>query len=298
VKIARFTRLAATRLCCSNCRGYRLDKSGGVSCAPLTCHSNPRRGVAPHAALWSPELPRMIATRLTVLLHTRSSSPVQISFQRTSRKVVNLHKIATFLRSCVELVIKSTQWDGGLRILFLQECQQCHKPYYAPKHSPGKFCNYKCYLDNKAANAKKLSFTCAQCGISFTRRWDSKPKSGLYFCSRICKEKAQSLTGIPGFQLPHYGQGESNYRAIAFRHYDKKCNRCSYSEIPEILQVHHKDRDQSHNHYSNLEVLCPNCHYGEHFLAKDGWWTSGDLNSTVILGASEMTTPSSPEAHL
>jgi len=38
------------------------------------------------------------------------------------------------------------------------------------------------------------------------------------------------------------------------------CEVCSYVKVPEILHVHHKDRNRSNNDLSNLQVLCPNCH--------------------------------------
>ena len=47
----------------------------------------------------------------------------------------------------------------------------------------------------------------------------------------------------------------------------KKCERCEYSKY-EILHVHHKDRDVNNNSPENLELICPNCHYEEHYLEK------------------------------
>ena len=47
----------------------------------------------------------------------------------------------------------------------------------------------------------------------------------------------------------------------------KKCEKCDYSKY-EILQVHHKDRDRNNNDPTNLALICPNCHYEEHFLEK------------------------------
>ncbi len=44
-----------------------------------------------------------------------------------------------------------------------------------------------------------------------------------------------------------------------------KCERCNYNKI-EILQVHHKNRDRGDNNLKNLELICPNCHYEEHYL--------------------------------
>jgi len=47
----------------------------------------------------------------------------------------------------------------------------------------------------------------------------------------------------------------------------KKCERCDYNKY-EVLQVHHKNRNKNDNQLDNLELICPNCHYEEHFLKK------------------------------
>jgi hypothetical protein len=47
----------------------------------------------------------------------------------------------------------------------------------------------------------------------------------------------------------------------------KKCERCEYDKY-EILQIHHKDRNRNNNDLSNLQLICPNCHYEEHLLEK------------------------------
>lgn len=45
------------------------------------------------------------------------------------------------------------------------------------------------------------------------------------------------------------------------------CERCGYNK-KEILHVHHKDRNRNNNDLENLELICPNCHYEEHYLGK------------------------------
>ena len=47
----------------------------------------------------------------------------------------------------------------------------------------------------------------------------------------------------------------------------RKCERCDYNKF-EILQVHHKDKNRNNNELDNLALICPNCHYEEHFLEK------------------------------
>ena len=47
----------------------------------------------------------------------------------------------------------------------------------------------------------------------------------------------------------------------------KNCEKCGYKKY-EILQIHHKNRNRDDNFMSNLELICPNCHYEEHLLEK------------------------------
>ncbi len=49
-----------------------------------------------------------------------------------------------------------------------------------------------------------------------------------------------------------------------------KCERCGWDKVPEIFEVHHKDRDRQNNELSNLELLCPNCHQSYHFAEETG----------------------------
>ncbi len=46
-----------------------------------------------------------------------------------------------------------------------------------------------------------------------------------------------------------------------------KCEQCGYGKS-EVLQVHHKDRNSRNNDLNNLEIICPNCHFEDHYLEK------------------------------
>lgn len=69
----------------------------------------------------------------------------------------------------------------------------------------------------------------------------------------------------------------------------KKCDKCGYSEHPEILEFHHKNKEGKYidfarggiGNYSwstiqkeikKCDFLCPNCHKWLHFLEKE-WFT-------------------------
>jgi hypothetical protein len=52
----------------------------------------------------------------------------------------------------------------------------------------------------------------------------------------------------------------SNQTCASLKLIIKHCEKCGYTEHPEILEIHHKDLNRRNNSRSNLTVLCPNCH--------------------------------------
>jgi hypothetical protein len=145
------------------------------------------------------------------------------------------------------------------------------------KRGFAKYCSRKCFgqrptrFKNKPANV-----ICAYCNTNFYKSKSKlkKSKSGLHFCNRTCKDQAQGIGGLKAIQPAHYGNGGGSYRKRAFKHYPNKCNRCDYNTYISVLKVHHKDRDRTNHTLTNLEILCPTCHDEDHFLAKDGIYTT------------------------
>jgi hypothetical protein len=148
------------------------------------------------------------------------------------------------------------------------------------KRGKAKFCSMKCSGENQTKNTipKQPNCSCAACGTEFYKSYSKLKgsKSGLYFCSRACKDKSQRLGGIEEIMPPHYGTGKIGYtyRDIAFQNHESKCNRCGYDKYIKVLHVHHKNRNRSDASPGNLEILCPTCHLEDHFLAGDGPFTS------------------------
>ena len=186
-----------------------------------------------------------------------------------------LHTPVTGAEPVSSKSISSRQYDGQQRRLYAANCIVCRKEFWAPRHvllnDRRKCCDTQC---RAIASRNRVVCKCAWCGMEFERplAHAKKPKSGISFCGRVCKDKAQGIEGIKGIHPSHYGNGKSSYREIAFRHHRKECMRCGWCEYPEILEVHHIDRNRTHNQPENLRVLCANCHLIEHFLAKDGNW--------------------------
>ena len=164
-------------------------------------------------------------------------------------------------------------------------CVYCNKDFPAPKRDVvrgnGRYSIKECVAKYTASTKtkKETNCECRMCGKHFYRNRTQRnnSKSGVYFCSRKCKDNGQRIeNGIEEIQPDHYGKqlSAASYRSLAFRNKEMMCERCGYNKYPSVLIVHHKDRNRENNSLSNLEVLCPTCHGEEHFLAKDGPWHS------------------------
>lgn len=160
-------------------------------------------------------------------------------------------------------------------------CEMCGSDFRTVKseikRGYGRFCSRSCSAKRPNLGARKrVPVDCAWCQKEFEKIPSSlkNSKSGLYFCSRKCKDRAQCMEGLKSIHPSHYGDIITGYRKLAFRHLPHHCSSCGYDRIPEVLQAHHKDGNRSNNKLENLELLCPTCHLEHHFLTKTGAWAS------------------------
>ena len=146
------------------------------------------------------------------------------------------------------------------------------------KLNRNNFCSLSCASNfNKSKNTKEYNCSCSMCKTPIYRNKSKleASKHKIYFCSRKCKDLALRFeSGFTILHPPHYINGLQEYRDVAFKNKEKKCERCGFKEHPEIIQVHHKDRNRDNNNINNLEVLCPNCHMFEHYKSKDGLYNN------------------------
>ena len=140
-------------------------------------------------------------------------------------------------------------------------CIVCYKPIYKRKveieRNKGRvFCSMACY-----GLACRKERPCVICGKPILASANKKT------CSRACANKHR--IGIK-YKLNRPKDKVKSYQGLKIRllkQRGKKCERCGYSKY-EILQVHHKDKNRSNNELNNLELICPNCHFEEHYLEK------------------------------
>ena len=141
-------------------------------------------------------------------------------------------------------------------------CYVCRAPIYRrpsqiERTNSRAYCSQSCY----GIYCRKEK-PCKICGKPILASLHKKT------CSRGCANT--NRVGIK------YGRGRPkdkvvNYLAIKKRLVEKKgprCERCGYDRY-DILQVHHRDRNRSNNKLDNLGLLCPNCHYEDHFLERN-----------------------------
>lgn len=160
----------------------------------------------------------------------------------------------------VASTIISTEFDGKRRKLYLMTCKACGKYRYIPKHRDDKCCSIEC---RGKLQRKRAIIECFICKKNFERQQDKLKysKSGLFFCSRKCKDKAQGIEGgCKPIQPLNYKDGSTRYRKRALREYGSKCKECGYSDLQKMLDVDHIDNNRKNNKIENLQVLCVWCH--------------------------------------
>ena len=147
-------------------------------------------------------------------------------------------------------------------------CSRCGKNIYRrpveiQRNNGRVFCSMACY----GISCRK-EIPCAIC---------KKPiLSGLHriTCSKACSNKHR--TGVK-YKLHRPRDKVTSQRALKIRLIrvrGRNCERCGYGKY-EILQIHHKDKNKNNNDLLNLELICPNCHFEEHYFEKS--WMNKDL---------------------
>ncbi len=86
-------------------------------------------------------------------------------------------------------------------------------------------------------------------------------------CSRTCSNKNRSGIKYKANRQDNEIKSSEILKVRLLKTRGMKCERCDYNKY-EILHIHHKDRNRYNNDLDNLELICPNCHFEEHYLEK------------------------------
>jgi len=137
-------------------------------------------------------------------------------------------------------------------------CIQCNKPlsYSKRKYS---FCGHSCRATyHNLANSTTVIWKCEGCG----KETESLPYKAKKYCNHICQRlvtKQDTWERLQRGELKDRGV----IRATLKREIGAHCFECNLEEWrghPIPLEVDHKDGNAGNNDYSNLRLLCPNCH--------------------------------------
>ena len=126
------------------------------------------------------------------------------------------------------------------------------RPSEIERNNGRVFCSVSCY-----GIACRKEIPCAVCTKKILSRLNKKT------CSRKCANIHRA--GIQ-YKINSPRDKVKNQRSLKIRllkERGKKCERCNYDK-PEILQVHHKNKNTEDNRMENLELICPNCHAEKH----------------------------------
>lgn len=162
------------------------------------------------------------------------------------------------------------------RIGEIANCKSCQREFIRRKMALGvrqtECCSKQCSFNLRRSNRVDCVCHCCSKQIKKPKSKLKNSKHGFQFCSRICKEKAQSLSGnCPEIRPSHYGlENSKQYRDTAFRNLDCKC-KCGITH-KMFLVVHHMDGCRDNNKIENLEVVCHNCHAIRHMKWLDEDW--------------------------
>lgn len=162
--------------------------------------------------------------------------------------------------------------DGKRRKAKQSVCETCSKTFLQRLSGDYRFCSPSCSM---VARKKRLKLICANCKKDFERA-ESKTKSashGFHFCSRQCKEMAQSLSGsIAEIRPNHYGTGNNKGEIERF-FLNESYKGCECGEKRSyLLQVHHIDGNKRNNNRENFEIVCGNCHIKRHLMKVNDEW--------------------------
>lgn len=146
-------------------------------------------------------------------------------------------------------------------------CVICGAEFLCARHrqTVAKYCGRPCYY-KAMAKIGSVELACDVCGKVYRR----SPSHSHYItktCSLRCRGIATRTAAPISKDFP------SVRRWMARRGLISQCSECRYDEHPEILVVHHVDRDRTNNDLANLKILCPNCHALEHYIENRNGWT-------------------------
>lgn len=136
-------------------------------------------------------------------------------------------------------------------------CTECDKSLdYEKRHN--KFCSKSCAATfNNKQRESTLPFCLNGCGNRVKR-------SVAVYCSNNCQQRHREQEIYNQWKLgEHVECSHRTCRSVLINFEGRRCSVCNKdewngSEIP--IELDHIDGNYENNSYSNLRLICPNCH--------------------------------------
>jgi 5-methylcytosine-specific restriction endonuclease McrA len=145
-------------------------------------------------------------------------------------------------------------------------CEACATPFYVTISRIS-------YATKKGAVTRYCSQKCRVANMSGERN--------PFFGKTHSKDSLIAMAAHPNRK--YFGTGPNNPNAKKYGHWFgyksaskylrstiTECQICGWGVRPEVLQIHHIDRNRLNNSLENVKLICPNCHSISHYDAKDG----------------------------
>ena len=147
-------------------------------------------------------------------------------------------------------------------------CETCAREFYV----------FPSYIRKATSNGWKIRFCTMKC---YSKTGSRNPfygrRHGAQTRERIRKSESRH-SFVSGRTNPNSSRFDPRYFRGRSKEWWRRflistlsgCERCGFNTEIRILQIHHLDRDTTHNTRRNLKLLCPNCHEITHLKCKDG----------------------------
>lgn len=161
---------------------------------------------------------------------------------------------------------------------WIQQCVNCGQDF---KRSAGqlkrKYCSRQCAIRGRGHQLHTQEIKeCLECGQDFIAA-----KNKHRFCSRKCSRRNYGKTKRQSYRDQDIWPNSREAKAVLLIKHCC-CQICGWKEVPEVLELHHKDRNHRNNSQSNLMLLCPNCHTIEHWKTGTGQFKKSSLSPSNI----------------